>query len=53
MSALPGDSDEMQIRPTYDDKIALNYDSKSQITTLNEHDVPDGGLVAWMTVAGA
>ncbi|KAJ7512841.1 MFS general substrate transporter [Mycena galericulata] len=55
MSALQAlaQSNEMHPRPTYDDKTLIDDDSGSRLTTPDGQDVPDGGLVAWVTVAGA
>ncbi|KAJ7827453.1 MFS general substrate transporter [Mycena leptocephala] len=44
------------LRPTHADKIPPGYDPESRLTTPSEEEfkkVPDGGLTAWMTVAGA
>ncbi|KAJ7932789.1 major facilitator superfamily domain-containing protein [Mycena leptocephala] len=44
------------LRPTHADKIPPGYDPESRLTTPSEKEfkkVPDGGLTAWMTVAGA
>ncbi|KAJ7906291.1 MFS general substrate transporter [Mycena leptocephala] len=50
------DSNEMRPRPTHDDKFAFDHDSRSGLASPEQAttpSVPDGGLTAWMTVAGA
>ncbi|KAJ7359411.1 MFS general substrate transporter [Mycena albidolilacea] len=60
MSASHPESNEMRPHPPSDEKydsFPFQYDStgsRSQLATPEQHsNVPDGGLTAWMTVAGA